>query len=106
MSVTWTSSKPEGVEIIKKGAFYDTTYLKKVILPDSVKVIATDAFNKWTNLEEIYIPASVIYLGTGSDHTPFGHFLDVEYSNLTIVTPKGSAAEAYAIEHGIKYRNE
>ena len=27
-------------------------------------------------------------------------------NNFTIITPKGSAAEAYAIEKGIKYRNE
>ena len=97
---------PEGVEKIGKGAFYKTSYLRKVILPDSVKVIATDAFNEWTNLEEIYIPASVTYLGAGSDHTVFGHFEDVEYSNLTIVTPKGSAAEVFAIEYNFKYRNE
>lgn len=62
---------------------------------------------------EIVIPASVTVFAEDfyTENGPFGYYDDelgyvVGAGNITIVTPKGSAAETYAKKHGIKYRNE
>ncbi|MBQ2686222.1 MAG: leucine-rich repeat protein [Clostridia bacterium] len=44
---------PEGVENIKKYAFYNCTALKEVVLPDSCETIGTAAFQGCKNLEKI-----------------------------------------------------
>ena len=102
---------PDGVEQIAPHAFEGARYLKKIILPDTVTRIGMEAFANMKRNVEIVIPASVTvfeedyYSGCG----PFGYCdsdMDTGAGNITIVTPKGSAAETYAKEHGIKYRNE
>lgn len=109
---------PEGVEIIGTNAFSENQYLKKIVLPDSVKEIWGLAF-ALKNDVEIVIPSSVTVLQPqGEKMPPFGGapgiwtedelYEGYSYAtkNITIVTPKGSAAEKYAVEHKIKYRNE
>ena len=100
---------PDGIERIGDRAFDDVKYLKKIILPDSVKEIGNYAFCDIKHKIEIVIPASVTL---NKHQTPFHNYNDFLDSDeegfvyITIITPKGSDAEAYAIEHGIAYRNE
>lgn len=100
---------PEGVERIGSWAFSESQHLKKVILPDSVTEIREGAFTDMKQNVEIVIPASVTVFESGWFGDPFGLYGEADESitkNITIITPKGSAAEAYAIKYGIKYRNE
>ena len=113
---------PYGVEKIGDKAFYETRYLRKVVLPPTVTTIGIGAFLRCNGIEEIVIPASVTEFQVHEDNDEYTAFGEPGYSldtapnvvygdnltlkTLTIVTPKGSAAEAYAIEYGIRYRNE
>ncbi len=100
---------PDGIERIETGAFKGTRHLKKIVLPDSVTEIGELAFDVLGyNKVEITIPASVTKIEDDIFGGPFGIFeYDDERKNtFTIITPKGSVAEAYAIEKGIAYRNE
>lgn len=95
---------PDGVERIEDCAFYGASYLTKIVLPDSVTEIGEGAFAKMQNKVEIVIPASVTEI-----ELPYSPYMDYDYANMgniTFITPKGSTAEAYAIENGIAYRNE
>lgn len=93
---------PEGIERIGDMAFANAKYLQRVVLPSTLKEIGEEAFIGCKALEEIVIPASVKEIGEDA----FSYMSYIRNPDLTIVTPKGSAAEAYAIEHGIRYRNE
>ncbi len=101
---------PYGVERIAGRAFEGAKWLQKIVLPNTVKAIGAGAFMDCHALKEIVIPESVTefedndYVGAidaGSDLVEMGL-----KETFVIVTPKGSAAETYAIEHGIAYRNE
>lgn len=101
---------PDGVERIAGRAFEGAKYLRRVVLPDTVKTIGLGAFAECDKLEEIVIPESVVEFeeywvcgedGEKVDLVPMGN-----KERIVIVTPKGSAAQAYAIEYGIAYRNE
>ena len=69
--------------------------LKKIVLPETVKYITR--INYCNDLSELWIPASV---------TEIGDYVGWKCPNMTIITPKDSVAQAYAIEHDIPYRNE
>ena len=100
---------PDGIERIGDRAFDDTKYLKKIILPDSVTEIGDYAFCDIKHKIEIVIPASVKLNQYHKSFHNYNDFLDSDeegFVYITIITPKGSDAEAYAIEHGIAYRNE
>lgn len=105
---------PDGIERIEAFAFSGAKYLKKIVLPDSVTEIGIYAFSDMENKVEITIPASVTIFEQGGYYEEDGPFHSssrlsedrTAQENITIITPKGSAAEAYAIEHGIKYQNE
>ncbi len=101
---------PYGVERIAGRAFEGAKYLQKIVLPDTVKAIGAGAFMDCYALKEIVIPESV----TEFEDNDYAGAIDAESDLIemglkeafVIVTPKGSAAQAYAIEHGISYRNE
>lgn len=101
---------PDGVERIAGRAFEGAKYLRRVVFPDTVKEIGPGAFDGCDQLEEIVIPASVVTIEDNGyvdaiDAAPAAVEMGTK-AKITIVTPKGSAAQAYAIEHGIAYRNE
>ncbi|XMB72031.1 leucine-rich repeat protein [Mycoplasmatota bacterium WC30] len=50
---------PNTVEIIKKTAFSNSSYLLSIDIPDSVLIIETEAFSGCTSITEITIPTSV-----------------------------------------------
>ena len=54
---------PEGIEAIKKCAFFRCSNLTEVILPESLKQIDDSAFNNCESLKEIKIPDSVAEIG-------------------------------------------
>lgn len=102
---------PEGVERIEEKAFQGNQYLKKIVLPDTVREIGIGAFADLKNDVEIVIPASTTEFGIYDDYTIVGQDWSFgsngnDFKNVTIVTPKGSAAEKYAKKYKIKYRNE
>ncbi len=99
---------PDGVEEIHAYAFQGAKNLKKIILPESVTTIGGGAFYGLERKVEIVVPASVTVFEEEYDGGPFGWSWDenAQCYDVTIITPKGSAAEKYAIEHNIPYRNE
>ena len=49
----------DGVEIIGKGAFWNCSNLKSILLPKSITTIRPQAFSYCENLESIYIPSTL-----------------------------------------------
>ena len=86
---------PEGVTTIGAWAFYDSRSLLSVIGPHGVTTIHKNAFGDCKRLQAVIISDSV----TGIDDEAFG-----DNRNATIYAPAGSAAEAYANDHGIPFR--
>ncbi len=87
---------PEGIKIIPECMCMGMKNLTKIEIPDSVVKIEGNAFSYCESLEEICIPENVTEIG-------FNVFFRIE-DNITIVGEKGSCAEQYAIENGIKFR--
>jgi len=85
---------PKGVKSVEEGALGLCSALASVRLPDSVTSIGDYAFTRCDYLESIEIPKSV---------TSIGKNVFSESPNLTIYTPKGSYAQSYAADNGIKY---
>lgn len=88
---------PNTVVTIGDNGFSNCKKLNKIIISNSVKSIGKYTFLACSNMSTITIPASVTKIGENA-------FQGCD--NLTIITPKGSYAEQYAIENGIKYGNE
>ena len=57
---------PEGVEVIKKGAFQGNNKIKRVIMPDSVVGIEPRAFADCPNLQEVRLNDNLQVLGMNS----------------------------------------
>ena len=55
---------PEGVQIIKSGAFDWCLYLKEIILPSSLKDIGETAFRDCQSLEKIVLPENLENIGS------------------------------------------
>ena len=85
---------PEGFEKLARGTFSDCDHLQSVVLPSGLKEIGQLAFSGCVSLLELYIPASVETIA----------FHPAGYKNIVIWGEPGSAALAYAQEHGIPYR--
>lgn len=88
---------PEGIKDIENSAFQNCENLVNVKLPKTLKAIGDNAFLGCTNLNSVYIPANVTYIGSNA----FSGCTD-----LTIYGTKGSYAERYAKENGIKFIGE
>ena len=84
------------VETISRSAFNRCTALESVTLPDGCKNICTYAFRTCKALSRVTIPDSVELIEPD---------VFLESPNVVICCGKGSAAERYATENGIKYRN-
>lgn len=86
--------KPVGT--ISRSAFNRCTALESIALPHGCKNICTYAFRTCKSLRKIVIPSSVDIIEPDA-------FL--ESPNVVIYCKKDSAAERYAIENGLKYKN-
>lgn len=86
--------KPVGT--ISRSAFNRCTALESIALPHGCKKICAYAFRTCKSLRKIVIPSSVDIIEPDA-------FL--ESPNVVIYCKKDSAAERYAIENGLKYKN-
>ena len=86
-----TVSLGENLEIIDGGAFSGCGF-KEFTVPEGVYLINGDSFSECKNLEKITIPETVTQIGEDA-------FKGCD--NVVVYTVKGSAAEEYAIGHGI-----
>lgn len=84
------------VSTISRSAFNRCTALESIALPHGCKKICTYAFRTCKSLRKIVIPSSVDIIEPDA-------FL--ESPNVVIYCKKDSAAERYAIENGLKYKN-
>ena len=64
LNANTTLEVADSVEIIRADAFYNNSYIKKVILPDSVQVIEENAFRGCSNLTSVDMGNGVTSLGT------------------------------------------
>ena len=88
---------PPSITSIRPYTFIYCFALKEIYIPDGVTEIGEWAFEETYQLQKVYIPSSVQAIGDRA----FG----MMNSNLTIVTPSGSFAEAYAAENGFRVEN-
>ena len=119
---------PDSVTEIPYGLFVECTNLKNVVIPKNVTEIGSFAFYKCTSLESVVIPDGVTqmpYCGfdycknlksatigrgvTNFNSSMLGYYYDdesgeaIKVEGLVIHGYKGSAAEAYANDNGIKF---
>lgn len=83
------------VKTISRSAFNRCTALESVVIPSGCEKICSHAFRTCKKLRQITIPDSVTKIEPDA-------FL--ESPNVMICCKKGSAAESYAIENGLKYK--
>ncbi len=69
--------------------------METVVIPEGVENIHTAAFAKSVSLDSVYVPSSVTFISDDA-------FLDIE-EQITIYGKKGSYAEQYALDNGIKF---
>ena len=99
---------------------------RQIVIPDGVKEICGDAFTEYDkantgvifdDVEYVKMPKSVEKIGDFTlkwdgktkvyfedEDIDFGYYAIGRY--CTIIAPKGSSAEKYAIDNGIKYQNQ
>ena len=82
-------------QYVEKGYFYGNTNLQSVVIPEGFYSIGYIAFYGCENLTSVYIPESVTSIG----ELAFGGCS----RDLVISGKKGSYAEIYAKENGIKF---
>ena len=93
-----TSTVPYGVTKIDAGVFKNCRGLRYLSIPETVTEIGYGALNRCTDLTTLIIPASVTEFGVYSLEA-------CSADKLTVYTPAGSAAESYALAHGIKVKD-
>ncbi len=90
---------PGSVKVIDSFSFSECTSLASVDIEAGVERIYGEAFRHCIGLKEVLIPVSVIEI----DDDAFERRI---WKQLTIITPKGSYAEKWASEHGIRTQTE
>ena len=116
---------PEGVEEIEPFAFYLCNSLEEIIVPGSVKRIGEYAFGRCNNLKRIKFCEGVLEIGVcafeyddnleelelpGSlkrlvDEQSRYTMLYALSKTMPVICPKGSYAEQYCKERGVKFKN-
>ncbi|MBR0192239.1 MAG: leucine-rich repeat domain-containing protein [Thermoguttaceae bacterium] len=88
----------EGVKELGDYAFSDCEYLNHVMINKGMTKIGNRAFSGCSSLKDITIPESVTEIGQDAfEGCP---------PNLTIYAPRGSKAQAYALENHISWARE
>ena len=96
------------LEVIEPNTFNGCSSLESVNIPDTVKSIGYYAFAGCSNLSSLIVPPSVTYI----EGHAFGFYYDgesdshIKYDNFKIIGEKGSEAERYAEENGIKFEEK
>ena len=57
---------PQGVEVIRRGAFQEAPNLQSVTFPDSLLEIQSSAFRRVKGIERVELPAGVEFIGTSA----------------------------------------
>lgn len=96
---------PDTLKKIAQRAFSDLRYLKKLSIPDGVKEIADFGIFTCPDLTELFIPASVTDLGQCAFGYMYEHARAYKLNYFTLLCKTDSAAEHYAKDNGITYRN-
>ena len=86
---------PSGTKMMRWAAFRMCPDLETIHIENGVKCLVDCCFEQNPKLHEVYIPESVADIG---EHT----FMND--ANITLVVQKGSYAEKYAEQSGIRYR--
>lgn len=86
---------PDRVTAVEKYAFFGCDQLAELTLPDGVTEIGQSAFEGCTALTRITLPAGVQAI----DERAFAGC-----DGVTIIAPEGSAAQAFAKEHGFAWQ--
>ena len=94
---------PDSMCLIGRNAFSKCTRLEKVIIPKNVSHIEKSAFSMCSGLKTIIIPRNVSYIGYGVFRNTNYYWNNTPSDDLTIYGEKGSYAEQYALENGIKF---
>lgn len=87
---------PKNINSIGSRAFYGCSSLSSIILPEGLTEINWGLFGKCSGLEEITIPGSVTYIE--------GLAFEGHGDSLIIYGAKGSAAQTFAEENEIEFR--
>lgn len=117
---------PDGVIEIKPFAFYACYSLTEIIVPSSVRRIGEYAFAGCKNLRRVKICEGVVEIGGAvfsndsnlkelelpkslkrllTENTRYNSFPALDSSlPVTVICPRGSYAEQYCKEHGIKFK--
>lgn len=88
----------KSLKTIGRNVFNMDDNLKTLTFPDGMTTFENVAFGSCYDLKEIYIPASVTEFENGIIFTGL-------CPSAVIVTPAGSAVEAYALENDIPVKN-
>ncbi|MCL1855823.1 MAG: leucine-rich repeat domain-containing protein, partial [Clostridia bacterium] len=91
------------VTSIGEMAFFECESLTKVTLPDSVTSIGGYAFAHCKELTSVTIPASVTDIGDFAFHIRNKKMDIVPNQKVVLHVEKGSYAEQYAKDNGIRY---
>lgn len=95
-----------GVAEIGDGAFLSCLSLTSVNIPESVGKVGKEAFSCCVSLNAVTVPAGVTSIGAGA----FGGRFDVDDvfqpdMQFVLYGVPGSAAEQYAKEYGVRFRD-
>lgn len=88
---------PGNVKTIGDGAFGFCESMVSAAVEEGVNTLGAGVFSGCKALKEIWLPASVTKIGP--------NLLSHTDNTAVIIAPAGSAAEAYALENGIPFRD-
>lgn len=89
---------PDGVEVIKRGAFRDNKKITSVKFPNTIKRIESDAFYCCTGIDEIIIPDTIEFIGNLAFYKMELYWDKRGYKKVSIGIRPGQKADKYAIE--------
>lgn len=94
---------PDTLKEISAYAFGGCKKIKTLTIPESVESIGGSAFEGCKNLKKLYIPSGVVKLGENEITNNTALFDSSD--NIVLYVKKGSPAQDYAEELGLKYEN-
>ena len=89
---------PDGVEVIKMGAFRNNKKITSVKFPSTIKRIECDAFYCCTGINEIIIPDTIEFIGNLAFYKMELYWDKRGYKKVSIGIRPGQKADKYAIE--------
>ena len=85
-------SLPDGLQVIRNGAFNNCQFLEEIVIPDSVTYVDSDAFYQCKSIKKVTLPNSMGLESPYMDHNPFfsneelyKEFLDTSLDSLECI---------------------